>query len=324
MIIITGGAGFIGSAALRRLNELGRNDIIVVDHLGHEDKWRNLVKADYADYLDRQTFMDMVRKDALRWNPEAVIHLGACSSTTETDANFLMENNFHYSRDLCLFALQKGARFINASSAATYGDGSLGFSDNPALIPKLRPLNMYGYSKQLFDMWLIRENLLDQVASLKFFNVYGPNEYHKGSMKSVACKIFSEISQTGQATLFASNNPAIADGEQKRDFVYVKDCANLICWLALERRDLNGVRNVGTGQAATFNQLARAMFAAMKREPVINYIPTPGAISSKYQNYTQADMGWLGREACPCRFRDIAAGIADYAANYLAKEDRYL
>lgn len=228
MIIITGGAGFIGSAILWQLNNLGREDVVIVDHLGKSTKWRNLVNLKYADYLDRYKFMAMLDEKREPWPIEAIIHMGACSSTTETDADFLMENNFHYSRDICMHALNRNARFINASSASTYGNGEYGFSDNIENIPKLRPLNMYGYSKQLFDQWILRENLLNSVASLKFFNVYGPNEYHKDSMQSVAAKIYGEISNTGCATLFASNTPEIADGEQKRDFIYVKDCAALV------------------------------------------------------------------------------------------------
>lgn len=324
MIIITGGGGFIGSAVLWRLNQLGYTDIIVVDNLAETQKWRNLVKRTYVDYLHRDKFIDLVKKRALPWQIEAIIHLGACSSTTENNADFLMENNFHYSRDLCQFALENGIRFINASSAATYGAGENGFSNDLELISKLRPLNMYGYSKQLFDLWLLRENLLDQIISLKFFNVYGPNEYHKGNMRSVVAKVFDEINQTGQATLFASTLQGLSNGEQKRDFVYVKDCANLICWLLNDGKKINGICNVGTGHARTFKDLASAVFKTLNKPIDINYIAMPDTLSKNYQNFTCADMKWLEKTNYPDKFADIESGIKDYVCNYLAKSDNYL
>lgn len=324
MYIITGGAGFIGSALLWQLNQLGIDDILIVDHLGSGEKWRNLVKSRYVDYMPREKFLEHMEKNSFPYKVGGIAHLGACSSTTEAGCDFLMANNFHYSQAVCRFALDKGARFINASSAATYGAGEHGFSDDPALIPLLRPLNMYGYSKQLFDLWLMRENLLDSVASLKFFNVYGPNEYHKGPMASVAGKLYQEIKSTGQATLFASNTPDMADGEQKRDFVYVKDCARLIVWLLLEAPKINGIRNVGSGQAATFNTVARAVFMAMGAPVNIHYKPMPENIAKSYQNYTCAEMGWLERCGYREKFVNVGEGIADYARNYLATSDIYL
>lgn len=324
MIAITGGAGFIGSALLWRLNELGMSELVVVDNLGATEKWRNLVKRSYADYMRKDRFIELARKNALPWPLEGIVHLGARSSTTETDADFLMENNFHYSRDLCAFALENDIRFINASSAATYGAGERGFSDDRALLSSLRPLNMYGYSKHLFDLWASRENLLDSIASLKFFNVYGPNEYHKGPMKSVAAKLFREIGEEGRASLFASNTPEIADGEQKRDFVYIKDAVDLIAWLLLDRPDVNGVLNVGSGDANTFNDVARAMFKALGKEENINYIPMPENIAAKYQNYTRADMGWLASAGYDKKFRSLEEGIEDYAREYLTRDDPYL
>lgn len=324
MILLTGGAGFIGSAVLWALNSRGRDDIIVVDNLADSQKWRNLVKRSYADYLHRDALREMVNTGSFPWRLDAVVHLGACSATTEKNADFLMENNFHYSRDLCRLALEKGARFINASSAATYGAGENGFSDSPDLVPRLKPLNMYGYSKQLFDLWLLRENLADEVASLKFFNVYGPNEYHKGEMRSVAVKLFEEIGETGTATLFASNSPDFEDGGQKRDFVYVKDCADLICWLLTDGGKINGVRNVGTGSARTFSDLAKAVFNAMEKPVNIRYKPMPEALSRNYQNYTRAGMDWLETSGYKGKFADLESGIRDYVRNYLAKNDRYL
>lgn len=323
MIVITGGAGFIGSALLWQLNSLGMDNILVVDNLADSSKWQNLVKRKYADYMHRDRFISLARENALPFAVSAIVHLGACSSTTESDADFLMENNFHYSRDLCRFALENGARFINASSAATYGDGSLGFSDNLEVLPKLRPLNMYGYSKQLMDLWLLRENLLQSVASLKFFNVYGPNEYHKGTMQSVIAKAFEQIGKTGRLRLFASNDPAIADGCQKRDFVYVKDCVRLIAWL-LDNPQANGILNVGTGRARAFKSLGQAVFAAMNLPCAIDYVPMPAELVGKYQNYTCADMGWLAGARYPYKFNSLEEGVEDYVRNYLATDDVYL
>lgn len=324
MLILTGGSGFIGSAVLRRLNEMGRDDIIIVDDLGKGEKWRNLRKGRYADFIHKSDFMERVKSGSISWPVDAVVHLGACSSTTSPDANYLLENNFHYSRDLCKFSLDKGARFINASSAATYGAGEHGFSAEPENTVRLCPLNMYGYSKQLMDLWLLREGLDEKVASLKFFNVYGPNEYHKGEMRSVALKFFERIRDTGEARLFASDTPQIGDGEQKRDFVYVKDCANLIAWLLTDGAKTCGIMNVGTGRATSFNELARAVFKAMGKPERIRYGPMPEILAGKYQNFTRADMGWLQKSGCGVRFRDVESGISDYVRNYLAKSDIYL
>lgn len=324
MYIITGGAGFIGSVLLRHLNSLGLRELVIVDNLGLSDKWQNLVKGQYADYIQKDYFIELLRNKKLPWTVEGIVHLGACSSTTEKDADFLMENNFHYSRDLARFALEKDIRFINASSAATYGAGELGFADKRELVEKLRPLNMYGYSKQLFDLWLLREGLDSELVSLKFFNVYGPNEYHKGDMASVALKIWGQINDSGAASLFASNEPALADGEQKRDFVYVKDCAALISWLLLEDRNFGGIRNVGTGNARTFNDLAHAVFSAMRKEPHIAYRSMPPELVGKYQNYTCADMSWLKDSAYRKPFLTLEQGIKDYIQNYLMQPDKFV
>ena len=323
MYIVTGGAGFIGSAMVWKLNQMGITDILVVDNLASTEKWKNLVNRSYADYIHRDEFIDMVLHDDLPGDVEGIVHMGACSATTELDADFLMENNFRYSRVLCEFALRKGARFINASSASTYGDGSLGFSDDIALMPRLKPLNMYGYSKQLFDLWALREEKLDRIASLKFFNVYGPNEYHKGDMKSVVCKAYTQIGETGRMCLFMSDRPEYTHGGQKRDFVYVKDCVELMWWL-LQNEAVGGVFNVGTGNAREWNHLARAVFASMDREAVIDYVEMPGHLKGKYQYFTEAPMGWLETHKCPVRFRSLEEGVDDYVRNYLAQADPYL
>lgn len=323
MYIVTGGAGFIGSAMIWRLNEAGIDDILVVDNLASGDKWRNLVNRRYRDYVHRDVFRKMLDEDRAPQNVQAVIHMGACSSTTERNVDFLMENNFHYSQAVCRYALEQGARFINASSAATYGDGSLGFSDGLLTTLTLRPLNAYGYSKQLFDLWAHRENLLNHIASIKFFNVYGPNEYHKGDMKSVACKAFTELQETGALRLFKSDRQEYPNGGQMRDFVYIKDCVNVLFWL-LEHPEAVGVLNMGTGKARTWNDLAGAVYAALGRTPDINYIDMPPELKGRYQYFTEADMGWLERYHCEVPFHTLEDGVSDYIRNYLQKADPYL
>jgi ADP-L-glycero-D-manno-heptose 6-epimerase len=324
MYIVTGGAGFIGSAMIWKLNTLGVEDILVVDNLGLSEKWKNLVNRTFSTYMHRDAFLDAVRDDSLeRLAPgkvEAVIHMGACSSTTERDADFLMRNNLEYSKTLCLFAMRKNARFINASSAATYGDGSLGFDDDKERLATLRPLNMYGYSKHLFDLWALRNGHMESMASLKFFNVYGPNEQHKGDMRSVANKAFHQIRAEGRMNLFRSTDPAYADGGQKRDFVYIKDCADIMAWL-LEHPQVNGVFNVGTGAARTWNDLLRAVFAAMGREPDIRYVDMPPHLIGKYQNYTEARMERLRAVGYNAPMRSLEQGVADYVQGYLMGSD---
>ena len=323
MYIVTGGAGFIGSAVIWRLNLAGITDILVVDNLGSTEKWKNLVNRRYTAYLHRDAFLERLRANALPDGIEGIVHMGACSDTAQRDADFLMANNVDFSQQLCRYAMERGVRFVHASSAATYGDGSLGFSSCRENLLLLKPLNMYGYSKHLFDLWLLREGLETQVASLKFFNVYGPNEYHKGAMRSVVCKAFEEITQTGRMRLFRSVSPDYGDGEQLRDFVYVKDCAAMIFWLLVQQPHVNGILNVGTGRARSWNDLVRAVFCAMKRQPVIEYVAMPETLRGKYQNFTQADMGWLAEKNCPLHFVDIEDGVMDYIT-YLEKSDPYL
>ncbi len=323
MYIVTGGAGFIGSAMLWRLNEAGIDDILVVDNLASTDNWRNLVGRRYRDYIQRDEFRTMVLEGRAPEHVDAVFHMGACSSTVERDADFLMSNNFKYTRMMCRYALERRARFITASSAATYGDGSLGFSDSLLTTLSLRPLNMYGYSKQLFDLWAYQENLLNSICCVKFFNVYGPNEYHKGSMMSVACKAFHELQTSDTLHLFASDLPQYPDGGQLRDFVYVKDCVNVMFWL-LEHPHVNGIMNIGSGSARTFNALAHAVFAAMDKDPDITYIAMPDALKGKYQYYTQADMGWLERVDCDVPFHSLEDGVRDYIRGYLMQPNPYL
>lgn len=319
MIILTGGAGFIGSCMLAALNEAGRSDILVVDSLGDGTKWKNIVGTSFIDIIDKAEFRERMAIEAFD-DVDAVIHLGACSSTTETNADYLLDNNYRYSIDVAEFAMECGARFIYASSAATYGDGTRGYAESAS---GLRPLNMYGYSKLLFDDWVKAQGLLDSCVGLRFFNVFGPNEYHKGDMRSMVSKAFDQITATGRVQLFASNDPAYGDGEQVRDFVYVKDCCNVMLEL-LERADVNGLYNLGGGVATTWNDLIGAVFAAMNLEPAIDYIPMPSHLARQYQNHTCADMSLL-RSALPSMaVHPVSASVRDYVQNYLATPWPYI
>jgi ADP-L-glycero-D-manno-heptose 6-epimerase len=323
MYIVTGGAGFIGSGVVFQLNRLGVDDILVVDHLDSGEKWKNLRGLRFADYLDRVRFLELVQSGKDPFAAKALIHLGACSATTECDAAYLMENNYRYSQTLCRFCLDRGVRFIHASSAATYGDGALGFDDDPAALDRLRPLNPYGYSKHLFDLWAKREGLLTRFAALKFFNVFGPNEYHKGDMKSVVCKAHAQVKASGTMRLFKSYRAGCPDGGQSRDFVYLKDCLEVIGWL-LEHPGANGIFNLGAGRARTFDDLVKAVFTAMGLPPKIEYIEMPEAIRDKYQYFTEAKMDRLRAAGCDVAFTGLEEAVADYVKNYLAAPSPYL
>jgi len=323
MYIVTGGAGFIGSAMIWKLNQMGIDDILVVDNLATTDKWKNLVNLKYSDYLHKDQFLKFMAEGDDPFGTEAVIHLGACSSTTERDADYLMENNLRYTQVLCRFVLKNSVRFLNASSAATYGGGEQGFSDAHAGLEGLRPLNMYGYSKHLFDLWAGRAGLLDRIACIKFFNVFGPNEYHKQDMMSVICKAHKQIGERGRMRLFRSYRPEYPDGGQMRDFVYIKDCVDILWWL-LENPTVNGIFNVGTGIARTWNDLARAVFAAMGKPADIEYIEMPEAIRDKYQYLTQAEMDKLRAAGYQAPFTSLEDAVRDYVTQYLDQDDPYL
>ncbi len=286
-IVITGGAGFIGSCVVRYLNERGLSNLIIVDKLGTSEKWKNLVGKRFLDVIEKDQLFSWLtgRESAI----EAFIHLGACTSTVETNASYLLENNYHFSVKLADYALTHGQRFIYASSAATYGDGNLGFIDDENQIESLRPLNMYGYSKQLFDLWLKNQKVLDKVVGLKYFNVYGPNEMHKGRMASAIIGMLPAAQKDGVVRLFKSSEPEkFGDGDQKRDFIYVKDVARITCSFLFN--DAAGLYNVGTGVASTWNQLASAVFKAINKPPKIEYFAMPPDLAGKYQNYTCANM----------------------------------
>lgn len=322
MIIVTGGAGLIGSAVVQQLNQLGREDILIVDHLGTTDKWRNLSPLLFADYLEKDVFERLLDNDSLaRRLPggsklDAVIHLGACSATTEPDATYLIKNNFEYSRKLALTALATKARFIYASSAATYGDGEFGFIDDDSQLQRLRPMNMYGYSKQLFDLWALRQGCLQQVAGLKYFNVFGPNEQHKGEMRSLVLKAYEQISATGTLRLFKSYLPEYGDGEQLRDFIYVKDAAAMTLHF-LDNRNINGIFNVGGGSTVSWNRLARAVFNAMERPVNIEYIDMPISIRNTYQYLTCADISKIRGAGYRDAVTPVEESVSDYIRNYL-------
>jgi len=323
MYIVTGGAGFIGSGVVYQLNRLGVDDILVVDHLDSGEKWKNLRGLRFSDYLDRTRFLEIAQSGRDPFAAKALIHLGACSATTEFNAAFLMENNYRYSQTLCRFCLERGIRFIHASSAATYGDGALGFSDDPGGLEALRPFNPYGYSKHLFDLWAKREGLLSRFAALKFFNVFGPNEYHKGDMKSVVCKAYEQIKAGGSVRLFQSYRDGCPDGGQSRDFVYLKDCLEVIGWL-VEHPGVNGVFNLGTGQARSFNDLACAVFAAMDVAYNVEYIEMPEAIRDKYQYFTEARVDRLRSAGYTAAFASLEDAVGDYVKNYLAAPSPFL
>lgn len=317
MIIVTGGAGFIGSCVVRTLNDAGRDDIIIVDNISETDKWMNMRNKRYIKYVHKTKFLEELPTYD---NVEAIIHMGAQSSTTERNFDYLWNNNFEYTKALWNYCAEKQISFIYASSAATYGDGSMGFDDKSD-IDKLLPLNGYGYSKQLFDLWVKHQAATApaQHVGLKFFNVYGPNEYFKDSMASMVFHGFNQIKESGEIRLFKSCNPDYEDGDQLRDFVYVKDICSVIMFL-LKNRDISGLFNVGTGHAQSFRELAEATFHALGLEPNIRYIDMPEKLRGKYQYYTQAEMGKLYGTGYPLPFTDVEHGVTDYVQNHLAKD----
>ena len=321
MIVVTGGAGFIGSAIVWRLNQLGQDNILIVDELGLDDKWKKLTSLKFADYMNKWEFLEKI-ESGFDFEIESIIHMGANSSTTEKDADHLIENNYEYTKSLASYSVENGIRFVYASSAATYGDGSFGFVDNEDELQNLRPLNMYGYSKQLFDLWAKRNNLTGKIAGIKYFNVYGPNEYHKGDMRSVVSKAYDQICSTGMVKLFKSEHPDYKDGEQKRDFVYVKDAVDMTLYL-LNNKDKNGIYNVGSGKARTWNDLVNAIFKALGRPANIEYMDLPPALARKYQYFTEADLSKIKKAGYTQPLFSLEDGVADYVKNYLMI-DKYL
>ena len=315
MIIVTGGAGFIGSAIVWELNSRGESDIIIVDELGTDNKWKNLVGLKFEDFINKNVFLDQVLTGK-HPEVESIIHMGANSSTTEKDADSLLSNNYEYTKKLAEFCLWNDIKFIYASSAATYGDGSLGFDDDLNLTMKLRPLNMYGYSKNLFDIWAIRHDAFKEIVGIKYFNVYGPNEYHKGDMRSVVHKAFEQVRDTGKVKLFKSRNPEYNDGEQKRDFIYVKDAVNMTLHF-LEHKEKSGLYNVGSGKARTWNDLVTALFKSLNLPLNIEYIDMPVYLADKYQYFTEATLKRIKQTGYKKQLTSLETGVSDYVKNYL-------
>lgn len=318
MIILTGGAGFIGSCFLWKLNQEGEKDIIVVDRLGDTSKWKNLRGKDFVDFIEKDNFLAILENESLFSDVKTVFHIGACTSTIEKDASYLLKNNYEYSKILAKWALNKKIPFYYASSAATYGDGKQGYSDNDSVTPKLFPLNMYGFSKQLFDLWILKNGLSKKIVGFKYFNVFGPNEYHKGPMRSLVVKAFQQIKLKGKIKLFKSYRPEYRNGEQKRDFIYIKDVIDLMYRFYKNRR-LKGIFNIGTGEARTWNDLAKAIFSALNMIPNIEYIEMPTEIKDKYQYFTEADLSKLKNHKVNFGFSSLEDAVADYVKNYLNK-----
>jgi ADP-L-glycero-D-manno-heptose 6-epimerase len=325
MLLVTGGAGFIGSNVVAALNEAGRVDIVVNDVLGTDQKWRNLAKRQVADVV--------APADLFRWLDErkldAVVHMGAISDTTATDADLVMENNFRTSMRLLDWCTGANVPFIYASSAATYGDGVQGFNDewSPEALQKLKPMNLYGWSKQLFDQavaerFVKKEKLPPQWAGLKFFNVFGPNEYHKGEMMSLVAKRFDDAKSGRTVRLFKSHREGIGDGEQRRDFIYVDDAVAVVRWL-MQTPAVSGIFNVGTGKARSFRDLISSLFRALNLEPKIEYIDMPENIRGQYQYFTEAKVENLLRAGYNAGFTSLEDGVRSYVTKFLNTADRY-
>ncbi|HZT23232.1 MAG TPA: ADP-glyceromanno-heptose 6-epimerase [Verrucomicrobiae bacterium] len=319
-VLVTGGAGFIGSALVWAINRRGCENIVVCDFLGTSAKWRNLVPLRFRDYVEADQLLPRLQNGALG-KFDLILHLGACSSTTEGDASYLVRNNYEFTKDLCAWALANRTRFVYASSAATYGDGAAGMSDDESQLEKLRPLNMYGYSKHLFDLHAWRGGFLKKIVGLKYFNVFGPNEDHKGDMRSVVHKSFAQVKTEGVIRLFKSYRRDFRDGEQQRDFLYVKDAAAMTLHLAANKK-AGGLFNIGSGVARTWNDLARAVFAALGRRPRIEYIEMPETLRDKYQYFTQADISKLRAAGYRQPITPLEEAVNDYVRNYLAPDRR--
>ncbi|HBJ84043.1 MAG TPA: ADP-glyceromanno-heptose 6-epimerase [Verrucomicrobiales bacterium] len=321
-ILITGGAGFIGSALVWELNRRGCENIVVCDRLSTDEKWKNLVPLKFADYIDGNDLLQAVQHAPAKLGRfDHVLHLGACSATTERDADYLMRNNYEFTKQLCQWSLAHQTRFVYASSAATYGDGAHGMDDQMPDIHALRPLNMYGYSKHLFDLHAKRKGWLPKIVGLKYFNVYGPNEGHKADMRSLVHKACGQILATGKVQLFKSHRPDYQDGEQMRDFLYVKDAIRMTLHLA-ETPSAGGLFNLGSGKAHTWVELATAIFTALGKQPNIEFIDMPDHLQSKYQYYTCADIAKLRASGFTQEITALTEAVRDYVQGYLVPDKR--
>lgn len=322
-ILVTGGAGFIGSALIWALNQRGHTDIVVTDVLGKDEKWRNLVPLKFSDYVEADIFRERLAANANSFGKfSAAFHLGACSATTERDASYLINNNFAFTKELATWALANHTRFVYASSAATYGDGSQGMDDQDEDIARLRPLNMYGYSKHMFDLHAQKQGWLQNIVGVKYFNVFGPNEDHKGDMRSLVNKAYQQILETGKVGLFKSYHPDYQDGEQMRDFLYVKDAIEMTLHFAENGLKANGLYNLGSGEANTWLTLTRAIFAALEKEPQIDFIEMPEALRGKYQYYTKADISKLRDTGYSRSMTPLSEAVRDYVQSSLVPDKR--
>ena len=326
-IIVTGAAGFIGRNTVAELNRRGEDELILVDELGKDEKWRNLVGLQYEDIVSPEEFLGLI-EDGTFAEARAVIHLGACSATTERNADYLLRNNYQYTRVLCNWAISNGIRFVYASSGATYGDGSLGYSDADEVTPGLQPLNMYGYSKHMFDLWALKHDLFSgngeggNIVGLKYFNIFGPHEDHKGEMRSVVSKSYRQIRATGKVELFKSYNPAYRDGEQRRDFVAVQDAVDVTLHFALQdAEEPGGLFNCGTGQAHTWVELVTPVFETMGVLPKIEFVDMPEALRGKYQYFTEAEVGKLRAAGYTKPFTPLSQAVGAYIREFYLTRD---
>lgn len=317
-ILVTGGAGFIGSALIWALNQRGITEIVVTDILGSDEKWKNLVPLKFADYVEAGEFRrQLIANPSALGKFSTVFHLGACSATTEKNASYLADNNFAYTKELAAWALAQGARFIYASSAATYGDGAQGMDDVGEELDRLRPLNMYGYSKHLFDLHAQRVGWLPQIVGVKYFNVFGPNEDHKADMRSLVNKAYQQILATGRVQLFKSHKPEFKDGEQMRDFLYVKDAIEMTIHFAEKATAVGGLYNLGSGEANTWLTLTRAIFAALGRPPAIDFVDMPEVLRGKYQYFTKADITKLRATGYARPMTPLVEAVREYVQSHL-------
>ncbi|MGA2870868.1 MAG: ADP-glyceromanno-heptose 6-epimerase [Verrucomicrobiota bacterium] len=319
-VLVTGGAGFIGSALVWGLNQHGCDNIVVCDLLGTTEKWRNLAPLRFADYVEADALLPRLQSGALG-KFDLVLHMGACSATTEKDSTYLIKNNYEFTKDLAVWSLANKTRFVYASSAATYGDGSAGMDDNEFILDALRPLNMYGYSKHLFDLHAKRAGFLNKIVGLKYFNVFGPNEDHKGDMRSLVHKSFAQVQSEGVIRLFKSYRKEYKNGEQKRDFLYVKDCVAMTLHLAATPK-ANGLFNIGSGGARSWVDLANAVFIALKKKPNVKFIEMPETIRDKYQYFTQANLLRLRGAGYTAPVTSLENAVFDYVRKYLLLDKR--
>jgi ADP-L-glycero-D-manno-heptose 6-epimerase len=322
MIVVTGGAGFIGSVLAKHISGNISKEILIVDKFTKTNKWKNILNLKFYDFMDRDEFIKKIRTRELNMKIDLILHMGACASTTETDVSFLMEQNFFYSKDLMHYAFEKAIPFIYASSASVYGDGENSFVDDDNLHINYKPLNPYGFSKWIFDSYVINNNFSKDIVGLRFFNVFGPNEYHKENMSSVIYKAYPLAKKEGVVRLFRSTVEGMEDGGQRRDFIYIKDIIKVLDFF-INNKKLKGIFNVGTGKASSFNDLGKALLKSLDKEPIIEYFDMPENIVSTYQNFTQADLTKLRKAGYKEDFYSLENAIYDYVNNYLEKNKTY-